>query len=186
MEVTVGASKKKPPFDVLVDAHGREIYAYLWRMLQNEQDAEDCLQDAFLKAYLAYGRLDGAANYRAWLYRIAGNTARTRLRGRLRTGTLLSENLTETGDPIEQQAHNRMQFEAVNRAIEALPYKQRESLILRKYQELSYEEIGAILDTSAESARANVYQGLKKLRMQFEGGDSLSVSSLAEENSEVG
>lgn len=186
MEVNVGESEKKPQFDVLVDAHGREIYAYVWRMLQNEQDAEDCLQEAFLKAYLAYERLEGTANYRAWLYRIAGNTARTRLRDRLRTGTLLSEDISDTSLPIDQQAQNRIQLEAVQDAIEALPYKQRESIILRKYQELTYEEIGSILNTSEESARANVYQGLKKLKAQFENEESLSVPSLAEENSEVG
>jgi RNA polymerase sigma-70 factor (ECF subfamily) len=182
----VGASNNKPQFDILVDAHAAEIYRYLWRMLRNEQDAEDCLQDAFLKAYLAYGRLDESANYRAWLYRIAGNTARTRLRGRLRTGILLTEDLADSGLPIEQQAQNQEQLEAVKDAIEALPYKQRESLILRKYQELSYEEISTILDTSVEGARANVYQGLSKLRAQFERTDSLAVPNLAEENSEVG
>ncbi len=181
----MGASNKKPQFNILVDAHAAEIYRYLWRMLQNEQDAEDCLQDAFLKAYLAYDRLDGSANYRAWLYRIAGNTARTRLRGRLRTGILLSEDLADSGLPVEQLAQNQQQLEAVKDAIEALPYKQREALILRKYQELSYEEISTILDTSVEGARANVYQGLRKLRAQFESADSLAVPNLAEESSEV-
>lgn len=186
MGVTVGASNDKPQFDILVDAHAAEIYRYLWRMMQNEQDAEDCLQEAFLKAYLAYDRLEGSANYRAWLYRIAGNTARTRLRGRLRTGILISEDLADTSLPIEQQAQNQQQLEAVKDAIQALPHKQRESLILRKYQELSYEEIGTILDISVEGARANVYQGLRKLRTQFESANSLTVPNLAEESSEVG
>ncbi len=181
----MGASNKKPQFDILVDAHAAEIYRYLWRMLQNEQDAEDCLQEAFLKAYLAYDRLDGSANYRAWLYRIAGNTARTRLRGRLRTGILLSEDLADSALPVEQLAQNQQQLEAVKDAIEALPSKQREALILRKYQELSYEEISTILDSSVEGARANVYQGLRKLRAQFESADSLAVPNLAEESSEV-
>jgi len=184
--MAVSTSNKKPEFDVLVDAHAGEIYAYLWRMLQNEQDAEDCLQDGFLKAYLAYDRLDGPANYRAWLYRIAGNTARTRLRGRLRTGILLSVEPPDSSLPIEQQVENKFQLEAVMNAIEALPYKQRESLILRKYQDLSYEEIGTILDTSIEGARANVSQGLKKLKTQFENVESLTVPNLAEESSEVG
>ena len=182
----MGTSNKKPQFDILVDAHAAEIYRYIWRMLQNEQDVEDCLQDAFLKAYLAYDRLDELANFRAWLYRIASNTARTRLRGRLRTGILLSEELVDSGLPIEQQTQNHLRLEAVKNAVEALPHKQRESLILRKYQELSYEEISTILDTSVESARANVYQGLKKLRAQFEIADSMAAPNLAEEISEVG
>ena len=182
----MGDSNNKPQFDILVDAHAAEIYRYLWRMLQNEQDAEDCLQEAFLKSYLAYDRLDGTANCRAWLYRIAGNTARTRLRGKLRTGILLSEDLADPGLPVEEQAQNQQQLEAVKNAVAALPNKQREALILRKYQELSYEEISAILDTSVEGARANVYQGLRKLRTQFERAGSLAVPNLAEENSEVG
>ena len=182
----MGDSNNKPQFDILVDAHAAEIYRYLWRMLQNEQDAEDCLQEAFLKSYLAYDRLDGNANYRAWLYRIAGNTARTRLRAKLRTGILLPEDLADPELPIEQQAQNQQQLEAVTSAIAALPNKQREALILRKYQELSYEEISTVLDTSVEGARANVYQGLKKLRTQFEPTDSVAVPKLAEESSEVG
>lgn len=182
----MGASNNKPQFDILVDAHAAEIYRYLWRMLQNEQDVEDCLQDAFLKAYLAYDRLENSANFRAWLYRIAGNTARTRLRGRLRTGILLSEDMSDSGIPVEQLAQNQQQLEAVKDAIETLPHKQREALILRKYQELSYEEISTILDTSVEGARANVYQGLKKLRTQLKSADSLTVPNLAEESSEVG
>ena len=99
---------------------------------------------------------------------------------------MLSEDLADPGLPVEQQAQNQQQLEAVKHAIAALPNKQREALILRKYQELSYEEISAILDTSVEGARANVYQGLRKLRTQFERADSLAVPNLAEESSEVG
>ena len=185
MEVTVGASNKKPQFQVLVKTYASEIYAYLWRMLQNEQDAEDCLQESFLKAFLAYDRLDGPANHRAWLYRIAGNTARTRLRARLRTGVLLLEDLPDSDPPVEQQALNQIQLDEVRNAIEALPYKQRESMILKNYQNLSYEEIGTILDTTVDGARANVYQGMKKLRAQFENGESLTIPNVAEGSSEV-
>ncbi len=185
MEVTVGASNKKPQFQVLVKTHAGEIYAYLWRMLQNEQDTEDCLQESFLKAFLAYGRLDGSANHRAWLYRIAGNTARTRLRARLRTGVLLLEDLPASDPPVEQQALNQIQLDEVRNAIEALPYKQRESMILKNYQHLSYEEIGIILDITVDGARANVYQGMKKLRAQFDNGDSLAIPNFAEGSSEV-
>ena len=159
----------KPSFEEIVDAHAGEIHAFLWRMLQDGPDAEDCLQDSFLKAFLAYDRLDGSANYRAWLYTIAGNTARTRLRGRLRTGVLLREETEDSSPGVEDQIDTHLMLESVRDAVEALPYKQRVSLVLRRYQDLSYEEIAEILDTTGEAARANVYQATRKLRAQFEG-----------------
>lgn len=155
----------RPEFSELVEAHGREIFAYLWRLLQDADEAEDCLQDTYLRAFLAWERLDGDANFRAWLYRIAGNTARTRLRKKLRTGRLPMEDLSAS---LEEHAENRLQLQAVRRAVEALPYKQRTSFILRRYQELPYAEIGTILDISKDAARANVHQATKKLRVQFE------------------
>src|SRR3970282_246366 len=78
------AAPTRPEFTELVARFGGELYVFLSRMLSNEQDAEDCLQEAFLRAYRAYPRLQGEVNFRAWLYRIAGNTARTQLKRRLR------------------------------------------------------------------------------------------------------
>lgn len=67
----------KPPFETLVDEYGKEIFGYLWRMLYDTHDAEDCLQETFLKAFRVYTRTRPDSNYRAWLYKIATNTART-------------------------------------------------------------------------------------------------------------
>ena len=69
--------KAKPQFEALVDAHSGELFAYLWRMLGDEAQAQDCLQDTFLRAYRAYERLEDSSYLRAWLYKIATNTART-------------------------------------------------------------------------------------------------------------
>src|ERR1051325_11076075 len=76
--------KTRPDFEALVETHSAEIFAYLWRLLRQTADAEDCLQETFLRAYRAYPRLNGTANYRAWLYKIATNTARTHLKRRAR------------------------------------------------------------------------------------------------------
>jgi RNA polymerase sigma-70 factor (ECF subfamily) len=157
----------RPEFSELVTGFGRELYVYLWRMLSNEQDAEDCLQETFLRAYRAYSRLQGRANLRAWLYRIAGNTARTQLRRRMRRDgreVELPDEAIAASDPPQDGPERRERLAAVQAAVRGLPAKQQQSLILRKYQGLSYEEIGAALDTSPAAARANVYQALKKLR----------------------
>jgi len=170
-----------PNFDSLVNAHSAAIFSYLWRLLRDYADAEDCLQDTFLRAYRAYGRLYAAAdgrgncrgngrghpNPRAWLYRIATNVARTRLkqRGReaVRTAALDPELVAAGPGPAEQASHNDL-LASVAAAVDALPHHQRAALILRQYQGLGYDQVAAVLECSPAAARANVYQAMKKLK----------------------
>lgn len=140
---------------------------FLHRLLQESPDAEDCLQETFLRAYRAYDRLDRAANLRAWLYRIAYNVAMTGLRRRTRQLALPDTELAAPGPSVERQVEQQQLLEGMRRAVWALPTKQRAALVMRKYQELSYAEIGQSLEITAEAARANVYQGMRKLRQQF-------------------
>ena len=161
-----------PDFDALITLYSGPLLAYLWRMLRDRADAEDCLQDTFLRAFRSRGRLEGHANPQAWLYRIATNTARTRLRqrarGAARTAELDPELAASPAAGTAEQAAQRVLLAAAARATEALPHQQRAALILRKYQEQSYAAIAAILDCSEAAARANVYQALKKLRAALE------------------
>jgi RNA polymerase sigma-70 factor (ECF subfamily) len=159
-----------PGFEMLIERHGAEIFAYLWRMVGNSADAEDCLQDTFLRAFRAYPRLDARGEHRAWLYKIATNVARTYLRRRKRlamhTVDLDPECLQGSLSPGEE-VDRRQRLAAVTTAVGELPYKQRAALILRKYQGLSYAAIASTLGGTESSARANVYQALKKLRARF-------------------
>lgn len=163
-------------FDNLVERYADEIFAYLWRLVQAPQDAEDCLQDAFLRAYRAYPGLSsspdtaGPPNHRAWLYRIATNTALTHLKRQARTRahtTDLDPRLAAAVLPVPDLVQNRLHLAEVRQAVESLPAKQRAALLMRKYQDLSYTEIAAALEISESASRANVYQALKKLRAQF-------------------
>jgi RNA polymerase sigma-70 factor (ECF subfamily) len=159
--------QKNPEFASLVEHHGKEIFIFLYRLLNESPDAEDCLQEAFLRAFQAYDRLDQGANVRAWLYRIAYNLAMTRLKQRRRRPVELPRDLPGSSPPIEHQIEQRLQLEALRAAVKTLPHKQQAALVMRKYQELGYDEIGLALDMSPEAARANVYQGLRKLRNWF-------------------
>ncbi|MEK6587731.1 MAG: sigma-70 family RNA polymerase sigma factor [Chloroflexota bacterium] len=161
------AQNHKPEFAELVDAHGREMHAFLWRLLRDQNESEDCLQSAFLKAFRAYNRMPAGANYRAWLYKIASNEARTQLRRRAGVPIGLDDDLRAPAATVEDQAERRLRLREVAKAIERLPYKQRAALVLSKYQDLSYADIGEILGTSPEAARANAYQALRKLRGLF-------------------
>jgi RNA polymerase sigma-70 factor (ECF subfamily) len=157
-------------FETLVDTHSAEIFAYLWRIVRDEADAQDCLQEAFLRAYRAYDRLGGRANQRAWLYRIATNVALTHLKRRGREAARrapLAPDLRADDPSPGEVIIQRETLEAVAAAVGRLSQQQRAALILRKYQSLSYAEIAETLGCSEESARANVYQAVKKLRSEL-------------------
>ena len=164
-------------FETLIERHHDEIYRYLWRLLNNAGrsesavEAQDVTQEVFLRAYRAFGRLRRDSNHRAWLYKIATNCAYTALKRDQRqtrhTIPLLDEihrHLVDEGPLPERQAIVNETMEMVRREIAALPSKQRAAVVLRHVQGLDYTAIAQALDCSQDSARANVYQGLRRLR----------------------
>lgn len=166
-----------PRFEVVVEMYHDELYRYIWRMLNtaNRTDAADesgdLTQETFMRAYRAYSRLRADSNVRAWLYKIATNCVYSALkRDRQKFGSAMP--LLDEHDEILEDGHDTpdMQFlagetaEAVQAAIARLPAKQRSALIMRYVQELDYAEIALSLDCSEDSARANVYQAIKRLR----------------------
>ena len=157
----------KPEFEELVDLHSVELYAYLWRMLGDEHDAEDCLQEVFMRAFRAYENLPSGGNYRAWMYKIATNSANTARKKRARDEILVD--LEKIGAPVivEREVEMRETLALVAAQVNALPRRQKAAIILRKYQELTYAEIATALACSQEAARANVYQGLRTLRAKL-------------------
>jgi RNA polymerase sigma-70 factor (ECF subfamily) len=160
----------RPSFSTLVADHGDAIYRYCWHLTRNQADADDLYQETLLKAYRAHGKLDGDANHRAWLYKIASNTfiSDRRKRGR---ESALSEAMAETvAAPAVDHADGldaRDLLHDVECSVLALPTKQRVALILRKYHDFSYTDIAVSLNTTEVAARANVHAALKKLRSQY-------------------
>jgi RNA polymerase sigma-70 factor, ECF subfamily len=158
-----------PRFEELIDRHHDELFAYIWRLLGNERasdvalDAEDLVQDVFLRAYENYARLRPDSNHRAWLYKIATNCAFTRLR----RAKLSREKFFDLDQAAIKNAPSpdRALMAARLRALVAeLPAKQKACVTLRYLQDLGYSEIARILDCSEASARANVYQAIQRLR----------------------
>ena len=158
-------------FTQLAERRRPEILAYLVRMLGNRDDAEDACQETFLRAHAAFGRLDGAANARAWLYRIATNTALNLARGRTRRTSRLVETDPDTlAAAVGGVVEAREDLRAVGRAVAALPPRQRAALMLRCFEGLDYADIAASVGGTAEAARANVYQAVRKLRVALGKG----------------
>lgn len=157
-------------FSSVVEKYSGEIYAYLWRLFDGQEDADDCLQEVFLRAFKAFGRLKEGSNIRAWLYKIATNTAITFRNKQWRKESkesLIEVDFLSSGPSPMEQVLSKEQMVAILEAVESLPPKQRAALIMRKYQGISYDEIASVLECSQEAARANVYQGIKKLRAKF-------------------
>ena len=159
-------------FETLIENHNREIFVFLWRMLPTTEEAEDCLQDTFLKAFKGYPRLKNHDNLRAWLYKIASNTANTRLKkisNEKNHGENELDRISSNENPIPLKVEHNLLMEEVKHAINLLPQKQRSALLLKHFQHFKSPEIALTLNISEESARANVYQAMKKLRKQFKG-----------------
>jgi RNA polymerase sigma-70 factor (ECF subfamily) len=157
-------------FADLAGRHRAEILAYLVRLLGDVEDARDACQDTMLRAHVAFGRLRPGSNPRAWLFRIATNTARTTGRRRARGARRLAD-VAPDGLPSWTAAspEHRDDLRAVARAVDALPPRQRAALMLRRFHGLAYADIAASLGGNEAAARANVYQAVRKLRAALEG-----------------
>jgi RNA polymerase sigma-70 factor, ECF subfamily len=165
----------KLPFVEVVSLHQETVYRYLLRFTRNVHDAQDLFQETFLRAHRAYAALPREADLRAWLLRIAVNASKNYLRDRQRRTRVLvpeeqrrdykdsvfSQNTTDT----EQTMIAHETARTLVTMIEALPFHQRAALIQRQFEGLDYDTIASNLDCSPESARAHVYQALRKLRL---------------------
>lgn len=164
-----------PTFDDIVERYQAEMYRFATHLTRNRTDADDLYQETLLKAYRAFDRLDGAANHRAWLYKIATNSYLSDRRKMGRVAPLDEVHESRIPGPQPDDAA-RLDARDLLRKVEAfvdkLPPKQRVALVQRKYHDLSYAEIAANLGSSEQAARASVHEALRKLRERF--GDDLT------------
>ena len=163
------------PFETLVEIHHREIFRYLARVTTRSSEAEDLAQETFLRAYRAYRSLTPDANVRAWLFTIATNLTRNHFRAERRrrlAHSALRESRTELDgvDPAAMSQLNETQTR-LDAVVSNLPLRQRVAFVLRKVHEFDYEVIAENLACSVESARANVFQALKKIRQSLKEHD---------------
>ncbi len=172
----MGRVMAEDAFEAIVAAHHGEIHRYLARVTAHASDADDLSQETFLRAFRAHRSLPLGANIRAWLFAIATNLCRNHFRAAARrrraymaasTDGLTADPGRPDGEAVFNEASAR-----VDGIIAGLPLKQRLAFTMRKIHELDYEAIGASLDCSAESARAHVFQALRKIRR---GLDQLAV-----------
>ena len=164
-------------FEELIERHHDEIFAYVWRLLASDRssdrrtEAEDLVQEIYLRAYRSFSRLRANTNHRAWLYKIATNCAYSRLR-QIQDGRGKAAALASVAAALESAGDISVSHEQIDRRlrflVNQLPAKQKSCVTLRYLQDLDYSEIAQILGCSQESARANVYQAIRRLRLALE------------------
>ena len=157
-------------FDMLVQKYQQDVYRLAYRMTQSVDDAKDLAQETFLQAYRALKGFHRRSSFYTWLYRIAVHLC---LHHRKRSGRVepVAE-IPDTPAPGAQPLYDLLEAEqrqAVALAMAALPPQQRAALTLRVHHDLSYREIGEILQCSAGAARANAFHAIQKLRAQLAG-----------------
>jgi RNA polymerase sigma-70 factor (ECF subfamily) len=153
-------------FDEIVRRHRRHVYLLCFRFVSNHEDAADLAQDVFVRAYKGLGRFKHGSSLSTWLYRITVNTCLNRAAMK-RPET----EPVEAADRVDARAVSpvdavllRERADAVRRAIRQLPSRQRATLILRVYQELSHEEIARVLGSTVGAAKTNFFHALQNLR----------------------
>ena len=161
------------PFGAIVLAHYAEIHRFLLRAAARNGEADDLSQETFLRAYRAYRSLPPGANVRAWLFAIAANLVRNHYRSETRRrAARAAMHATSSRIDLDGPEGEALFSEAralVEASIGHLPLKQRLAFIMRKVHDLDYDAIGQSLHCSAESARAHVFQALRKIRQSLNG-----------------
>lgn len=153
--------------EALLRAHRGRIHGLCCRYTGgNAADAEDLVQEAYLRAYRGIGSFRGDSRFSTWLYRIAVNVCLSWVSSRTPRTVALSDGLElEAPGPTPSKGlENRQAVAAVRHAVAKLPERQRMTLILRIYDELSHREIAEIMGGSVGTAKANLFFALKNLR----------------------
>ncbi|MEM6326910.1 MAG: RNA polymerase sigma factor [Bacteroidota bacterium] len=150
-------------FATLYDRHKGAVYGYAAKMLLSKSAAEDIVQEAFARAYEHRERLVSAGAFRSWVFTIARNQCLNAL-ARADREPGLREDAPPTPDPGTPFSHllKSEQTALVHRALDALPPDYREVLILREYQNLSYDDIAAVTRSTVSAVKSRLFKARRK------------------------
>jgi RNA polymerase sigma-70 factor (ECF subfamily) len=155
-------------FTELVRRHQKKIYWAARRMLGTHADADDIVQETFLKAFMNLGEFRGDAGFFTWIYRIAINLSLNALRKRHLIDYLQESELARKVFPAREDPHKDLEAKELEafvvKAVATLPDKQRAVFVMRYYEELTYEEIAYVLKTSVGGLKANYFHALRKVQ----------------------
>ena len=165
-------------FRVLVDRHSRSLFRLAFRMTGNEQDAEDVVQESFLRAYRQLAKFDERASFGTWLYRIAMNCSLDLVRSRKRRSEQLAPAGSEVDDPVltlpaldptpDRLAMSGQVRERVAEAMNELSASERTAFVLRHFEGMCIEDVSRVLGCQPGAAKHSVFRAVQKLRRALE------------------
>ena len=161
-------------FSVLVAAYEKNVFNVALQMTGNREDAQDMAQEAFLKAYNSLPSFRGDSKFSSWLYRIVSNVCLDFKRRQSRRpsssltveddeGETLQLDIADESQSPEALLERKLTREAVRRGLASLPDEQRQILLLREIQGLSYEEIAEAMDLEPGTVKSRIFRARKKL-----------------------
>jgi len=153
-------------FDLIVERHRRAVYQLCYRYVGNHEDASDLAQDVFLRAYRGLRNFRGQSSLATWLYRIGVNVCLNRVSAKKPETEAIDEHQfvdARSESPSEKMLRDE-RGARVRAAIAQLPPKQRSTLILRMYHEMSHQEIADTLGSSVGAVKANFFHALGNLK----------------------
>jgi RNA polymerase sigma-70 factor, ECF subfamily len=169
-------------FRVLVERHSHNVFRLAYRMTGNRPDAEEVVQEAFLRAYQKLGQFAARANFGTWVYRIAANYAIDRMRQRKKEEArkvepavheeglendpvALVQDAAPTPERLTQSTELRKQMEI---ALAALSHSERTAFVMRHWEGCAIEEIAEVLKSSSGAAKNTVFRAVQKLRLTLQ------------------
>ena len=167
-------------FRLLVERHSRSVFRLAYRLTGNEQDAEDVVQESFLRAYKQLQNFESRASFGTWLYRIAANYSLDLIRSRKRhqehrapahegEGESDAMLAIPTSDPgPDRMAYSGQFGERISVALAALTEQERTAFVMRHFEGFSIEEIGASLGLGVSAAKHSIFRAVQKLRKALE------------------
>jgi len=164
-------------FRLLVERHSRTVFRVAYRMTGNEHDADDVVQETFLRVYRQLESFESRANFTTWLHRIAINCSVDLLRTRVRHDRHRSNDSEEAlmnGEVATDQPHAERLLlssevqQQVSAALETLSGNERTAFVLRHFEGMSIEEIGSVLGTRVSATKNTIFRAVRKLRDQLE------------------
>jgi RNA polymerase sigma-70 factor (ECF subfamily) len=179
---TIASAKAGQPraFETLIDAYARRLYGYFLRAAGNHHDAEDLLSELSLRLVRRLDRYDERGRFDHWLFRIAANLVRDRIRrgktapnavslsdgGEVRQS--LGERLQDDGPAVGDAAEASELSETLHAALGRLDATTRDMILLRYFGELSFKDLAETFDCPLGTALARVHRGLKALRQYLD------------------
>jgi len=161
-------------FDTLVHRWERKVQGAIYRLVGPGEDVRDLSQETLLKAYRGLGTFKKEARFSSWLYQIALNVCRDRMRRGRGKSYVSFDELSETGETGREAGPSALDLieardlsRQVAAAVATLPEEQREVVVLKEYQGLTFLEIAEALDVPLSTVKTRLYRGLGQLRQQL-------------------